>query len=108
MDSEEGILIDPTISTSPALVSIAPSLITLAPPVASVAPPENLKPDANIISHVYKKIENVEEEQNKIKEAIELRKRRKTIEIRALESNDEEEFKSFGGPAENDGMEKKE
>lgn len=43
---------------------------------------ENLRPDANIISDIYKKIENVEEEQNEIIETlIEKKKRRKTSKI---------------------------
>ncbi len=51
---------------------------------------ENLKPDANIISEVYKRIENVEEEQDEINENI-TRKRRKTkiadeLDDRSLEN----------------------
>lgn len=45
-----------------------------------------LRPDANVIAEVYKNIENVEEEQEEINQAIEIRRRR-SIDISALNIN---------------------
>jgi hypothetical protein len=94
VDSSEGILIDPDILLSPGLISAVPSLIITTPQA-----PENLKPDATVISDVYKKIENVEEEQNEINETIEQRKRRKTSERKTPEEM--EENKEYDADGEN-------
>lgn len=87
METDDGILIDPSALQSP-LISAVPSL-TIHTPV----PPENLKPNANVIAEVYKKIENVEEEQNEINDTIaEQRKRRKTVDKKLVEETEEKDF----------------
>jgi hypothetical protein len=60
--------------------SLSTNIATSSSAVLETSSATNLRPDATVIAEVYKKFDNVEAEQNEINQALEVRRRKRTLE----------------------------